>query len=128
MPDIDFRLSGAHPRYAREIEAEFLRLSEQYPMARLRSVSLYEPRGHDTSMGATLEGGRIVLNAYWFAGDPDRLRDVAKRIEDNPKAELTAPETALIDKMVVEGFSTPGTVAAIVPLIDPNMKPGPIKP
>ena len=77
--DIDFRLSGAHPRYAREIEAEFLSLSEQYPMARLRSVSLYEPRGHDTSMGATLEGCRIVLNAYWFAGDPDRLDDAAKR-------------------------------------------------
>jgi len=86
------------------------------------------------------DGKPITLGhaiAQVLMGVPDKtatLQDLlaraalAKRIEDNPKAELTAPETALIDKMVVEGFSTPGTVAAIVPLIDPNMKPGPIKP
>lgn len=76
---IAFHLAGAHPEFARQIEETMRALSARYPFAPLRSVSLYEPRGNDRSMGATYPGGRIEFNRYWFAGDPDRLNDAAKR-------------------------------------------------
>lgn len=76
---VNFNLRGAHPLFAAEIEKTLHKLCTQYPFAPLHSVSLYEPRGHDTSMGATYPGGKILLNAYWFAGDPDRLNDASQR-------------------------------------------------
>ena len=45
--------------------------------------------------------------------------ELAKRIESNPKAVLTAAETTLIEKLVIEGFGTPLIVSQIIPLIDP---------
>lgn len=76
---INFDLRDAHPKFASEIEKTFYKLCTRYPFAPLRSVALYEPSGHDTSMGATYPGGKILLNAYWFAGDPDRLNDASQR-------------------------------------------------
>jgi hypothetical protein len=53
---------------------------------------------------------------------------LAKRIEDSAKVELTAPEVALIEKEVVDGYQKPGVVAAVVGVIDPAQHAGEIKP
>ena len=78
MP-IDFDLGDAHPDFRRAIPEILLPLAERYPGARLTSVCLYRPEPGDTSMGATLPSGEIILNSYWFSRSPDELSAAAKR-------------------------------------------------
>lgn len=77
---VDYRLDKAHPEYQQIIPTTFDRLIARYPFATLKRVELIDPISKtDTSMGAALPGGVVQLNAYWFAGVPDRLNDAAKR-------------------------------------------------
>ena len=75
---IQFDLDRAHQDYQREIPKILAPLAERYPGAKLRSVSLYEQRFGDTSMGMTTDGGEIRLNPYWFARDPSHLRNASE--------------------------------------------------
>jgi hypothetical protein len=70
---VEYRLENADPVFQEMIPTILDDLMKQFP------VELYDAKSTDTSMGATLPGGIIKLNAYWFSGDPDRLNDAAKR-------------------------------------------------
>ena len=76
---IQYDLKGADPEFERACRETYAALMDKYPFVPLKSVSLYEPRGDDTSMGVTYPDGRIEFNRYWFAGGMDRLDDAAKR-------------------------------------------------
>jgi hypothetical protein len=74
---VKFNLAGAHPDYRRDIPDILTPLTEYYPGARLSSVSLYQPKRGDTSMGATYDNGEIRLNSHWFGHHPDELKRAA---------------------------------------------------
>lgn len=76
---IQYDLRGADPAFERACRDTYDALVERYPFVPLKLVSLYDPKPGDTSMGVTYPGGRIEFNRYWFAGDPGRLDDAAKR-------------------------------------------------
>lgn len=76
---VKYYLKSAHPSFERACKDTYAALTKRYPFVPLTSVSLYEPRSNDTSMGATYPGGRIEFNSYWFAGNLDRLDAAAKR-------------------------------------------------
>ena len=48
--------------------------------------------------------------------------DLAKRVKDNPKAEMTSEEIALVKRLLVEGYKTPMVVMPAVCAIDPAEK------
>jgi hypothetical protein len=74
---VEFNIAGAHPDYQRDVPAILLPLTDLYPGVRLSSVSLYEPKPGDTSMGATYPDGEIRLNPYWFTREPTHLGKAA---------------------------------------------------
>ena len=75
---VKFDLAGAHPRYRDEVPEILTSLARRYPGAGLRTVRLYRPEPGDLSMAATLPGGVIQLNEFWFVAAPDELSEAAR--------------------------------------------------
>lgn len=102
-----FLLHNAHPAFREQIVETYTKLQERYPF-RVEQVELYEPRGHDMSMGAAYPDGTIKLNAYWFAGTPDRLNDSAKRdtriVADDQELEWHGPMVKEPEHVLVHEF------------------------
>jgi len=76
VAEIYYSLAGAHPYYCIEVPSILDRLHVKYPDAPLQRVELYY-RETDTSL-ASNDGKTLRLNAYWFAADPDFLKDASR--------------------------------------------------
>jgi hypothetical protein len=77
--------------------------------------------------------GRVVFHALGIA---DRGVDgsvlwgrgeLANRLKDDPKAELTGPQMALIVKQIGLAYPVPWVIEQTYPMIDPSLRPAEIK-
>ncbi len=80
--------------------------------------------GH--AIAAALGGSYEDEKALSFQQRFDRAA-LAKEIKDNKAATLTAPEIALIEKLIAKAGFFPSAVYQIGPLLDPNIKAGEVQ-
>lgn len=76
MAEISYDLAGAHPYYCIEVPVILDQLSVRYPDAPLQRVELFQ-RETDTSL-ASNDSKTLRLNAYWFAADPEFLKQASR--------------------------------------------------
>jgi hypothetical protein len=73
-----FNLGKAHPEYRQIIPSVLTGLLAKYPFVPLKEVHLFDPATEDQSMGNATVPGVIALNSFWFAQDPELLRDAGQ--------------------------------------------------
>lgn len=80
--------------------------------------------GH--AIAAALNGSYEDEKSLGFQQRFDRAA-LGNKIKDNRAAQLTAPEVALIERLIAKAGFFPSVVYQIAPLLDPNIRAGEVQ-